>query len=155
VARNPASRTGKRSSAAIADEQAQCLDLRRKGKSIRDIAAETGIPRNTVSVRIKAALDEIVTPLADDVRKLELERLDAWQRRLEADLESPRADATKIIPVGLKVQERRSRYLGLDAPERTEVSVPQLAPDDAQSLGVLARAREAAAARVAALRGDR
>lgn len=137
--------------AKIADEQAEVLDLRRKGHTVRAIAERTGIPRSTVQNRLDAAIAELVLPLADEVRLLELARLDTWQVRLEEQLDAGEAPE-RVVPVALKVQERRSRLLGLDAPERAEMTVASVAADDPHTLDVLARARQAARDRIGSLR---
>lgn len=149
MARNPAA---KPNPAVIADEQAKCFELKRRGYSVRRIADETGIARSTVQDRLDAAYKEMVFPLADEVRLLELERLDAWLVRLEDQMTNGEAPE-RVVPVAIRVSERRAKLLGLDAPERQEMTVAQLGSDDASVLDVLARARQAADARIAALRG--
>lgn len=137
----------------LAQQQADCLKLRLDGMTVREIAAELKLPRSTVQDRLDAAMTELVAPVADEVRLMELARLDRWQVRLEKRLDDGE-DPARIVPIGLKVQERRSRYLGLDAPERAEMTVSSLGSDDPAVLDTLARARESAAARIAALRGS-
>lgn len=150
MARNPAASPNP---AKVAQEQADAFRLKLDGLSVREIAAELDMPPSTVQDRLQAAYDDLVLPVADEVRQLELARLDRWQRKLEQRLDDGEA-AERIIPVGLKVQERRSRYLGLDAPERQEIGVSSLAADDPATLDILARARQATEDRIAGLRGS-
>lgn len=142
----------KPSAATLATEQADALKLRLDGLSVREIGVALGLPSSTVQDRLTAAQTELVAPLADEVRLLELARLDRWQNRLEKRLADDE-DPVRVIPVALKVQERRSRYLGLDAPERQEIVSASLGTDDPVVLDTLARARELAAERLADLKG--
>ncbi len=77
---------------------------------------------SSVSRLIKRALDRLeedARETADDVRRLMLERLDRMLRGLSRQIAEgePRA-----IEVALKVEDRRARLLGLDAPKVTEVT---------------------------------
>jgi len=139
VAYNPAA---KPNPAKVADEQAAVLDLRRKGYTIRQIATQLGLAKSTVQNRLDAAIAELVEPAAREVRLLELERLDAWQARLENQLDTG-DDPAKVVPVALRVQERRAKLLGLDAPERAEVTQTVLPAADPAVEQLLAQAREA------------
>ena len=125
------------SPAEIAVEQERCLQLKLDGLTVRAIAAETGLPPTTVHRRLQDAMTELVAPVAAEVRLVEA-RLDRWQVKLERRIDAGEP-AEKIIPVGLQVQARRAKYLGLDAPERSEVQVD--VPE--QVTGLLDRARTA------------
>ena len=138
MAYNPAAKPNR---AKIADEQAAVLELRRKGYTVRQIAAQLGISKSTVQNRLDAAIAELVEPAAREVRLLELERLDAWQARLEGKLDDGE-DPAKVVPIALKVQERRAKLLGLDAPERAEVTQTVLPAADPAVAALLAQARE-------------
>ena len=48
----------------------------------------------------------------------------------------------RVVPVALKVQERRSKLLGLDAPERAEVVTTALSAADPAVEQLLQRGRE-------------
>lgn len=156
MAHNPAARTGKRSAVTIADEQVLCLDLRRKGYTVREIADETGIARSTVQLRLDDALAELVLPAADEVRQLELARLDRWQRRLEALFDDPERDVCKVVTTALRVQERRAKLLGLDAPTRAQVdaTVTEVTQEDIALRELLAEAQARSAADEAVIRRD-
>jgi AcrR family transcriptional regulator len=140
VASNPAA---KPNPAQVAQEQHDCFRLKLDGLSVREIADELGLTKSTVQNRLQDAYDDLVLPVADEVRQIELARLDRWQRRLEqrlADGEAPE----RIVPIGLKVQERRARYLGLDAPERSEVTTTVLPAADPEVEQLLGEARSSA-----------
>lgn len=141
----------KPSATTIAKEQADCLRLSLDGLVVREIADELGIPKSTVQDRLTAAMAELVLPAADEVRLKELARLDRWQRRLEQRLTDDE-DPVRVVPVALKVQERRAKLLGLDAPDVTVDATAAVVSNDPQTLDILARAREATASRIATLR---
>lgn len=128
--------------AQIADQAARCYQLRLKGRTIRAIADEVGIPKSTAQDRLNSHIRDLVLPLADEVRLLELDRLDGWLARLEERLDDGEAPE-RLVPVLLKIQERRSRYLGLDAPERAEVTTTILPAADDAVEALLADARAA------------
>lgn len=109
------------------------LRLRRKGKTYRAIAAaalaEFGPDRlpngwdcRYAYMDVKRELDklrEVVGEHAEDVRQLELLRLDAM---LDGLWERARAGKATAVDRVLKIMERRARLLGLDAPTRQEVT---------------------------------
>jgi hypothetical protein len=59
-------------------------------------------------------------PVADEVRTLELERLDRFLSYLWDKIEQGDPVA---IDKGLKIMDRRAKYLGLDAPIKQQVEV--------------------------------
>lgn len=99
-----------------AERQRQALELRKAGVSFEEIARTLGYAGPSSSYRaIMSALKRTLQEPADEVRKLELVRLDraqrvAWERMLQGDLEA----LAKVI----KVMERRARLLGLDMPTK-------------------------------------
>lgn len=138
MARNPAAQPNP---AQVAKETHDCFKLKLDGCSVREIADELGLTKSTVQNRLQAAYDDLVLPVADEVRQIELARLDRWQRKLEQRIDDGEA-AERIVPIGLKVQERRSKYLGLDAPERSEHTFPLLPVADDAVEQLLSEARE-------------
>lgn len=90
----------------------ECLDLRIQGLSYDQMVDVTGKEYTTCRKAVKEALAQSVTEMADEVRAIELRRLDQilmahWENR-----EHPRhAD------VIMKLMDRRSKYLGLDVPQ--------------------------------------
>jgi AcrR family transcriptional regulator len=108
--------------ATIAEQQIQCYRLRLTGMTVRDIAAKVGLSVGTVHNRIHSEINDRVTPLADELLAIELDRLDRWLVRLDAQIESGFAVA-RNVEVAIRVSERRSRLLGLDSPVRSRVEV--------------------------------
>lgn len=118
-------RRGHRNSAKrlqVEQRRAQVALLRREGQSFADIASQLSVPLHTVTSDLAAIhkeYDAIRTELVEGERKLALERLDVaiagvWKRVKEGNLQA--------IATLLKIEGRRSKLLGLDAPERQEIS---------------------------------
>lgn len=140
-------------SARIAEEQRKCFELKRMGMSVRAIGIELGMAHSTVQDRLQAAYDELVMPIAAEVKKMELERLDSYLLRLEKRL-AQGEDPVRVVPVVMKVLERRARYLGLDEPEKIEAAVTQVTQEDLALAELVREAQASAANRESALRGS-
>lgn len=93
------------------------MELRKAGCSFQEIADELDYASPSGAYEaVKAALDRTLREPADELRKVELERLDTmwaavWENALAGDLDS--------IAAALRIAERRSRLLGLDVREST------------------------------------
>lgn len=132
-----------------ADKQRQALELRKAGKSLDAIAQEVGYNSPSGAFRaIVSGLRKTLQEPADEVRKMELERLDAM---LEATWEFAMTGKPEAVDRVLKIMERRAKYLGLDAPKEINISyLKSRAQEIADKLGidvadVLRQAEEVAA----------
>lgn len=100
-----------------AERQAEAMRLRRAHVSFEDIARELGYASASGAYHaVRAGLDKTLREPADELRKLELDRLDEmaqciWENVLAGDLDS--------IGTALRIAERRARLLGLDIKEST------------------------------------
>ena len=98
------------------EKQAEALRLRKAGKTFEQIAQALGYTnRGTAYQLVMQALKATIQEPADDLRKLEAERLDAL-----LDALWPTAIAGKWLAVDrcLAIMDRRAKLLGLDAPQR-------------------------------------
>lgn len=123
MASNPSSRAN---AAEHAERQVRAYELKLLGKSLRDIASimtDEGDPISYETVRtlIKAECDERVLPLADEVRKQEIDRYDRWLVKLNEQIEADHSVA-RNVEVGVKVSERRAALLGANAPVQQEIT---------------------------------
>lgn len=111
--------------ALIAEEQARCFELKVQGKSIREIAAITGLTKSTVDNRIKAECDERVTPAREEYRKYELSLLDKSVATVQGVIDRATDDELllKAIDRMTRLMDRRAKLLGLDTPVQTEITV--------------------------------
>jgi len=113
------------------DRQLKAVELRRKGKSYRTIADELGVSVRTAFDDVWkhfSELDKLATEKLEQVRQLELARLDKYLEALEPKCAE---GDEKAIAVAIKVGERRSKLLGADAPTKVErTDVPAKMTDD-------------------------
>ncbi|MEU0943206.1 sigma factor-like helix-turn-helix DNA-binding protein [Streptomyces canus] len=143
-------------SAVTADEAAECLRLRRTGMSIDRIAEHTGLSHGTVHNRISRAVKDQVQPEAEEYRAMQEGRLDDALRIVYRVLFDPEADPdTRLRAVDrlVKIEERRARLLGLDAPVKSEATIT--AQFDADASGMLAVIVASITAASRALEADR
>lgn len=100
--------------ALAAERREKMLELRIAGASERAIAKEMNLASATVHEGLKIAVNELkerTMMLAEDVRRIELERLDKMTLALFTRRSDPRTADTL-----LRIMERRARLLGLDSP---------------------------------------
>jgi hypothetical protein len=133
----------RRSQAESLARETDALQLRRNGATYPQIAERLGLSTSGAHEAVKRALDRTLTEAAPDVRKLELERLDSLLVTALTVLARPhplvqggrvvldqqgqplRDDGPTLAALDrvLKIQERRARLLGLDAPTKLDMKV--------------------------------
>lgn len=109
-----------------AEVRERVLQLRLSGASYREIGAVVGVNASTAYRHVRkaiAAIEKRCAEQAAEIRRLELERLDAlqmalWPRALNGD-----EKATRQV---LRVMERRAALLGLDEAAETERTVAEV-----------------------------
>ena len=137
-----------------AERDAEVCRLRATGIGFPEIGRRLGMSRQGAHAAHKRALREVVREAADDVRAIELDRLDTLYRtalgvmakthpmvqngRVMRDADGrpvedsmPRLQAIDRL---LRIQERRARLLGLDAPAKTDVRVTDALDEQIQQL---------------------
>lgn len=125
--------------AKIIPREIQALELRKAGFSYRDIGSKLGCSHEQARQDVMSELKSLAALRqheAQELRELELERLDVLQKGLEpmAAVGNPQA----VIAM-LKVMERRSKLLGLDAPQQIEATVNDVSTlTDAERINRLA-----------------
>lgn len=114
----PESRTSPRRIDAR-ERAAEALSMRKAGKSYRAIAAALGYRSPQAAFdAVQRAFGRLGTESAEDLRALELLRLDAlWKVHFSAARQGDVA-GTQIC---LRIMERRAKLLGLDAPTQAAV----------------------------------
>jgi hypothetical protein len=100
------------------------LDLRTEGLSFEEIGKRLvpAVSRQRAQMIVRDALRELnedIAETADEIRRVELERLDDLIKSLWPGRKSPRV--TDSI---LRIGERRAKLTGIDAPTRLEQSGP-------------------------------
>ena len=108
------------------ERQKQALQLRTAGVAYEEIAARLGYRgRSGAYAAVMRALRATLQEPADELRTLELERLD----RLLLGVWGQAAKGNQgAVDRALRIMERRAKLLGLDAPSKTELSGPQGGP---------------------------
>lgn len=101
------------------DKHMQALELRKAGLTITEIAARVGLSRTQVHRVIDRLLKDTKAEAADELRTLELARLDTAQVAIWAQVRQGNHGAIDRL---LRIMERRAKLLGLDAPARQEVT---------------------------------
>lgn len=129
--------------AETAERDAAAARLRMRGLTFAQIADELGYVDHTGARRaVHRALKAIVAEPAEDLRQMELVRLDAMWQACLAVLEARHFTISngRLIRIGehpieddapvlaavdrmLKIQDRRAKLLGLDAPVKTNVTI--------------------------------
>lgn len=112
-----------------AERRVEALKRRIAGGSYRAIARELGVSEAQAFRDVQAELDKLAQQAQEEasrLRVLELRRLDEMLIRLSPMLYPKSGDNVNLgaIDRALKIMERRAKLLGLDAPEKTEVSGP-------------------------------
>lgn len=97
------------------------LELRRAGVTFDQIAKSVGYTnKGTAYEAYRRALTRTLQQPADEVRELELDRLDRAQTAIWASVMQGDPAAVNTL---LKIMDRRSKYLGLDAPVKQQVEI--------------------------------
>jgi len=116
----------------------QALELRKRGASYRTIATKLSCSVSTAHGHVTTALAELrerTKTSAEELRELEIQRLDRWEAALQMGLREPEGpNRAKVVATLVKVAESRRKLLGLDAPQRIEHSgnlytVKEASPD--------------------------
>lgn len=159
--------------AQLAERRAEAYRLRLRGLSLREVGQRLGVSHTTVANWTRTEAEELVQPLATELRQQQVDRLDEMRAavlgvlesrhyvvsngrliRLSEDADPLEDDAPILQAVDrlLRIEERRSRLFGLDAPEKSEVAatIEQLAPP---VLDLIEAAEREAQAEVDAVRG--
>lgn len=117
----------------------QALELRKTGKTYRQISARLQCSLSAAHGYVTSALAELrseVLESARDLREIEIAKLDDLELRLRRRLKPgcSDADSAKLATAILKISESRRKLLGLDAPQKVEMSgnlytVKEASPD--------------------------
>ena len=104
----------------VIERQAQALELRKQGKSYRAIGDRLGVSQMQAHRDIQDELKRLAAlnlNSADELRQLELERLDRIIDGLDHWVQAGNAQAAMAI---LKAMDTRAKLLGLYAPEKIQ-----------------------------------
>lgn len=108
----------------LAERRLKVFELRKRGYSYRKIAETLGVDVSTAYRDVQAELTELREQTAEEVeqvKQIELERLDHLLTQAFSLYKAGDVKAGFLI---LKALERRSKYLGLDAPTKVAPTDP-------------------------------
>jgi hypothetical protein len=113
-----------KASPEVVEKRRQALELRKGGQHYPGIAESMGCALSTAHGYVQDALTETLQEPADEVRELELTRLDMMIRTLwPTVLGGSPSEKRNAIDRVIMLMDRRAKYLGLDAPQRRIVEV--------------------------------
>ena len=102
------------------ERQAQALELRKAGATYRQIAEQLGYRSPQAAHKsVTSALKKLVEEPAKELRKMELERLDGM---FIVMYRQAKQGILGAVDRCLRIMERRSKMLGLDVPQKFELT---------------------------------
>lgn len=102
------------------DRHIQALELRKAGVSYQRIAEALGFNSPQAAWKaVNSALKKTVQEPSDELRKLEVERLDAAAAAIYPSVKQGQYGA---IDRWIRIMERRAKLLGLDMPAKVDVT---------------------------------
>ena len=100
------------------EKDQKALELRKEGHSYESISEQLGYSTRSASYKaVMRRLRDMDRPAVSMLRELEVQRLDAMLYAVWNDVLQGDANA---VHTALRISERRSRLLGLDAPHTVE-----------------------------------
>ena len=106
---------------SAAEKQVEAVSLRKAGHTIDEIAARVGYSGKSGAYKaVMSALRKTLQEPADELRTLEVERLDAMLNALWPTIIAQGRGTPRAVEAALKVMDRRAALLGLDAPKVVE-----------------------------------
>ena len=156
-----------------AEMRAKAFEMRLANRPWKEVAEALGVSRPTATKLVEEYKEALLTPQAEQLRKVENEKLDriealawrllednhvAFQHGKVVTLDGKPIEDTEPIFKGinsvLKVAERRAKLWGLDTPVKTEHVVTTKSPIDASVMDLVAQMEAQAAAEQKALSTD-
>lgn len=121
--------------------------MRLEGMTFAEIGAVLGISKQSVQESFEKAM-AIDPEDTKHAREEALKRLNMMYAEASEAAEKRGADRARFLDVKVKIENRRAKLLGLDAPTRTEVTGGDGAPLLAEMEGAVDKLRAALAAKL-------
>lgn len=129
-----------------AERKHTAWDLRTRGYTYRQIASQLGIGHGTAERWCKEVMETKSLPLAEEVRKQEIDRLERYLRALDERIED---SDDKALALAIKVSERLCRMTGADMPTQIQVEKTETTQVDLAIQDLLSRQKAQNALRLA------
>ncbi len=107
-----------------------CLMMRRQGYQYRDIAAELGISTALAHNYVKDAIGGLVKEMAEEVRQVQIQRLETM---LAGVMDKAEAGDAFAIGSSLQIMDRIDKLHGIEPPKRVEHTFTETAVNDARN----------------------
>lgn len=102
------------------EKQKKALALALAGVDYQTIAERVGYnSRQAAWKAVNSAIQKTIKPAAEEVKQMQLARLDAMLKALWPSVLSGHLGSIDRV---LRIEERRARLLGLDAPVKTDIT---------------------------------
>lgn len=126
--------------AVHAEQEQRCFDLRLEGKSLRAIAALTGLSTSTVQRRINGAAAKYVSPKVEALRAQHDAQFDLVYEETQKIIDTTDDVDVKLkaIQTLLRIQDRQAKLHGMDAPTRVEATHTVQTQTEAELEGLFA-----------------
>ena len=114
--------------AEIELRRTKAIEMRVEGFSYREIAKELGVSVATAFNDVEAVIErnkQEANENADKARRIAIQRIDVAVRGLMPDVRAGNARSAEVMA---KLEERRAKLVGLDAPEKRELTGAEGAP---------------------------
>ena len=108
-----------------AERRRKAFAMRKAGASYQAIADALGVSLSAAHAYVTELLQEIRECTEEDAKEvlhMELMRLDDMQLALQPAI---KAGDTQAVEKAIKIMERRSKFLGLDAPKKIAPTTPE------------------------------
>lgn len=148
---NPARRVKDNANVERAQLVERAYQMRLEGYNHAEIAEELDISSSCVSNYLRTAIEARTLPLAEEVRKQELDRLELMWRWLVPRM---RRGDPQAIGKGLNILERRAKYIsGVEAPQQVDLMLGE-GKIDSELAGLLKKVHDENAERERTLAGE-
>jgi len=123
----------------IAARREKAIALRVRGKTVRDIAKELGVSVGLAHSDLDAVRSELAEQTreyAETERSFQLARLDEATQLCMRLIQEAGDEGLAAVDRLVKLEDRRAKLLGTDAPERNEIvaAIPEVTPDKARQI---------------------
>lgn len=112
--------------------KAKALELRAEGLTWDEVAKQSGYKSpQAAQLSVRNALEATLKEPADHLRLIELQRLEMLQKTWFPKAVEGDRDAAAVV---LKISERRSKLMGLDAPTQIQAIPPGMSREEAEAI---------------------
>jgi hypothetical protein len=113
-----------RKAISLTERRLKALELRKSGATFERIGEECKTSRSTAHEDVQTAMRETIQEPADELRRLEIERLDVmWNALYPLATSTGHRQQARAVEQCLSIMDRRAKLIGLDAPTRKIVEV--------------------------------